>query len=188
MWRWPPSRPTVRAAALHDMSLYFGPANATARGQPQPRAHRGLQQVCAAAHLSARCVTARMQWLHDIAAAVPPAQMIFGVQRLGCRRGRAAATRRTQVRARPAQHPLAVLVTRFLQGGCADERNPDCDCYDHGWTLDDLLWMLQQMAAVGVTRLRFWRQDLTPPPGTYAHPPQLFLQAAAMWVNGSIVE
>ena len=62
------------------MSLYFGPANATARGQPQPRTRRGLQQVrSAAAHLSARCVTARMQWLHDIAAAVPPAQMIFGV-------------------------------------------------------------------------------------------------------------
>ena len=90
------------------------------------------------------------------------------------------------MRARPAQQPLAVLVTRFLQGGCADEGNPDCDCYDYGWTEHDLLWMLQQMAAVGVARLRIWRQDLTPPPATYAHPPQWFLQAAAMWVNGSI--
>ncbi len=30
---------------LHDMSLYFGPANASARGLPQPRSRAQLQQV-----------------------------------------------------------------------------------------------------------------------------------------------
>jgi hypothetical protein len=175
------------------MSLYFGPANATALGQPQPRTRRGLQQVRAAADLSARGVTTRMQWLHEIAAAVPPAQMIFGVglqegpgsSNASCAGAGAPSTATACVEEESLLVQCCVYVIR-PQGGCADERNPDCDCYDYGWTQDDLLWMLQQMAAVGVSRLRIWRQDLTPPPETYADPPQWFLQAAAMWINGSI--
>ncbi len=64
------------------MSLYFGPANATALGQRQPRTREGLRQVWGAvdcAEVAAFRVTSHMQWLLEIAAAVPSAQMIFGV-------------------------------------------------------------------------------------------------------------
>ena len=71
-------------------------------------------------------------------------------------------------------------------GGCADESSADCDCYNYGWTAGDLGWILQEMAAAGVKRLRVWRQDLTPPPGTLAHPLPWFTDAAAMWLNGSL--
>ena len=141
---------------LHDMSLYFGPANATALGSPQPRTRAQLQQVCSRKCVLFPLLTHFEQWLHAIASAAPPQQMIIGLG-LQEQPGFSNASCAGGV-SRP--HALTSPDSLLFQGGCSDESKPDCDCYNYGWTRDDIDWILQELAVVGVARLRIWRQVL----------------------------